>query len=330
MEDKQTYTTWLEVKQLTKRNKGNISIEDLNFSAAQFEKVAIAGETGSGKTSILKMIGGLEQAESGEVLFQGKRVKGPDEQLIPGHKKIAYLSQFFELRHNYYIHEILEYANQLEEAEAQKLYDICQINHLLNRKTNELSGGEAQRIALARLLSSAPELLLLDEPYSNLDGPHKRIMSDVIKNICSEMKITCMMVSHFADDILSWADTVVVIDAGKMVQKGKPHELYHQPINEYVATLFGECNILHDDILHIAAPELLGKKAMVRPEKIQLTANADSTLQGTVLHSAFHGNYYMTDVQIGNKLIEVQTAVAHNRNESVGVVIDAKDIWPIA
>src|SRR5258706_9094063 len=174
---------FLNVSGISKKEGQWFSVKDINFVQEQFQKIAIAGETGSGKTTLLKMIAGLMQPDAGEIVFKGEKVLGPYEKLIPGHRRIAYLSQHFELRNNYRVEEELESKNLLTDKEADEIYSVCRIRHLLKRKTDQLSGGERQRIVLARLLTSSPELLLLDEPFSNLDAIHKNIIKSVIYDI---------------------------------------------------------------------------------------------------------------------------------------------------
>lgn len=194
---------FLEINNISKIQDGKWVVDDVSFSQAPFQKMAIAGETGSGKSTLLKMIAGLIQPDKGMIYFKDKHVLGPDYKLIPGHKDIAYLSQHFELRNSYRVEELLSYANKLTDEMANAIFEVCMINHLVKRKTDQLSGGERQRIAIARLLIGSPELLILDEPYSNLDLIHKNILKNVIREIGESLNITCLMVSHDPTDILS-------------------------------------------------------------------------------------------------------------------------------
>ena len=136
----------LTVSAIAKKEKEQYTVKDISFTQQSLQKIAIAGETGSGKTTLLKMIAGLVQPDAGEILFEQERVVGPYEKLLPGHPRIAYLSQYFELRNNYRVVEELAYTNQLGEDAATGIFEVCRITHLLQRWTDELSGGERQRI----------------------------------------------------------------------------------------------------------------------------------------------------------------------------------------
>ncbi|HEX8315309.1 MAG TPA: ABC transporter ATP-binding protein, partial [Flavisolibacter sp.] len=228
----------LEVINVSKQEDGALVVNKINFSQEHQQKLAVAGGTGSGKTSLLKMIAGLSAATSGTILFNGTRVKGPDEKLIPGHPSIAYLSQYFELRNHYRVKDFLSMAAKVATSEAATIYAVCRIDHLLERWTHQLSGGEKQRIALARLLITSPQLLLLDEPYSNLDPLHKNVLKTVINDLSRHLKITCMLVSHDPLDTLSWADEILILKKGELIQKDKPENIYNNPVDEYAATLF--------------------------------------------------------------------------------------------
>jgi len=158
----------LAVQHINKKIQDNTVVSDISFEQQALQKIAITGESGAGKTTLLKMISGHAQADSGTVLFNGKRVVGPEEKLLPGHPSIAYLSQHYELLNNYRVEELIWFENKLSEATAKALFRICRIHHLLQRRTGQLSGGEKQRIALCILLVKQPRMLVLDEPFSNL------------------------------------------------------------------------------------------------------------------------------------------------------------------
>jgi ABC-type sulfate/molybdate transport systems ATPase subunit len=217
-----------------------VALKDISFSQRKSQRLAIVGETGSGKSNLLKIIAGLVTPPSGSVYFEGRRVPGPLEQLIPGHPGIAYLSQHFELWNNYHVGEILSYANDLGPEEAAALYRLCHIDHLLERRTHQLSGGERQRIALARILVHPPRLLLLDEPFSNLDMIHKRTLKKVVADSASRFDITCILVSHDPRDILPWADELLVLRDGRLLRQGTPLDVYNRPLEEYTAALLGD------------------------------------------------------------------------------------------
>ncbi|HVU98352.1 MAG TPA: ATP-binding cassette domain-containing protein [Puia sp.] len=217
-----------------------VALENIEFTLQKNQRLAIAGETGSGKSTLLKIIAGLAAPKKGHIHFENVKVLLPQERLIPGQPGIAYLSQHFELWHNYRVAEILDYTNDLEPADAQNLYHLCHIDHLLGRRTDQLSGGERQRIALARLLVRPPRLLLLDEPFSNLDMIHKRTLKAVLRNVTAKFDITTILVSHDPYDTLTWAEKLIVLKDSRIVQQGPPREVYEMPTNEYVAGLLGD------------------------------------------------------------------------------------------
>ena len=301
----------LKVSGISKAGKGNISVNNVSFTQQTLQNIAIAGETGSGKTTLLKMIAGLVQPASGEIIFDNKKVAGPYDQLIPGHPGIAYLSQYFELRNNYWVHEVLEMANKLSEKEANTIFSVCQVNHLLERRTDELSGGEKQRIALARVLVSSPKLLLLDEPFSNLDAMHKSTIKEVIHDLGIKLNISCILVSHEAADTLSWADLILVLKDGQLIQQGTPEQVYKQPVNEYCAGLFGDYNLVDSKTASVlgANSEIIAmnQSLLIRPEFIHITTANISESNGIVQKSMFLGSYYTINVLVGQQLISVKS-----------------------
>jgi len=325
--------SFLTVSNLRKQQQGALVVNNVSFTLQPFHKIAIAGETGSGKSTLLKMIAGLVPVDDGLVLFEDQRVKGPHEVLLPGHPRIAYLSQHFELRNNYSVAEVLERVNLLEPEAAQEIYDICRITHLLQRRTDQLSGGEKQRIALARLLGTAPQLLLLDEPYSNLDMIHKNLLKTVIRDIGEEMNITCMLISHDPQDILSWADEVMLMKDGVIVQQGAPQQVYYQPVNTYAAGLLGKYNLLESATAKalLPGPQPKEKQLFVRPEDFAFsTKNEDKTVKGKVDTVTFYGGYYELEVALPKDNITIKTMHTPLKpGDTVHISLKNADIWYI-
>ncbi|MGN6164245.1 MAG: ABC transporter ATP-binding protein [Flavisolibacter sp.] len=302
---------FLKVLDVSKKEGDGFVLQNINFGQKQFQKIAIAGATGSGKTTLLKIIAGLVQPDAGSILFESERVIGPEEKLIPGHPRIAYLSQHFELRNHYRVKELLSMANQLSESGAQSIYEVCRIDHLLNRWTHQLSGGEKQRIALACLLVKAPKLLLLDEPYSNLDAIHKSILKSVIEAIGQQLNITCLLVSHDSLDILSWADEILVLQAGQIIQSGNPEKIYKEPVNEYAAALFGKYSLMDFSLAKAFSAftdlELNRINGFIRPEDFKIVPRENLGLKGEVRKLSFLGSYYEAEIMIGENKIVVNT-----------------------
>lgn len=271
---------FLEVSGISRQEKTLFALKDVSFTQEKSRKIAIAGETGSGKSTLLKIIAGLVQPDSGLVKFEGEKVWGPNYKLVPGHPGISYLSQYFELRNNYRVADLLAIDNQLSDEASAELYRICRIDHFLQRKTDQLSGGEKHRIALARTLSFSPRLLLLDEPYSNLDVMHKDTLKSVIRDIGEKLDITCILISHDPEDTLSWADEILVMQEGAIIQRGSPREIYGQPASEYVAGLFGKYNLIPAAQAHLlsglpgVAPDAgtkpTGKNILIRAGHFQI------------------------------------------------------------
>jgi ABC-type sugar transport system ATPase subunit len=276
----------LSVEGIGKKKADSYILRNISFRQEMGQHIAIAGETGSGKSSLLKIIAGLVQPDEGRVMYEGKRVLGPDEQLIAGHQGIAFLSQHFELRNNYWVYEVLEYANKLSNEEAKEIFHICQIDHLLKRRTTELSGGEKQRIATARLLVNSPSLLLLDEPYSNLDMIHRQTMKKLLNDVSEKLGISSILVSHEPADILSWADHLMLLKDGEIIQQGTPEYLYLHPVNEYAAGLLGKYYLMP------------GKNMIIRPENIHVS---DTGIEAIIKKRIFFGSYYEYVVMAGDE-----------------------------
>jgi ABC-type Fe3+/spermidine/putrescine transport system ATPase subunit len=322
----------LTVSGVGKKIKDAWVVEQVSFSQEPLEKIAIAGETGSGKTTLLKMIGGHEQISEGEIKFLGKDILGPLDKLIPGHPGTAYLGQHFELRNNYYVHEVLDYGNKLSAKESAKIYDTCRIDHLLLRKTNELSGGERQRIAFAKVLVTLPKLLLLDEPFSNLDASHRTVMKQVINDIVDHLKTSCIMIAHDAADILSWADKVLVMKNGKLIQQANPFDIYFHPADEYCTGLFGHYNLLDRTASGILLGNGLnhtpGNQNMVRPEQLILSTDGPESCKAKVEEVQFFGSYFLVHARLGEQVLKVSTSQSlFQKGDTVFIAATGADPW---
>ncbi len=205
--------------------------------------------------------------------------------------------------------ELLEYANILPPEEAQRICAICQVDHLLQRKSDQLSGGEQQRMALARLLVSSPKLLLLDEPFSNLDMIHKNQLKAVLQDIGQELGISTLLVSHDPLDTLSWADEILIMRDGILHHKGRPQEVYRQPPDAYVAGLFGVYHVIDENLLR-SFPALTRlpdpARYFLRPEDFIIsTANKDAT--ATVTKVGFCGSYLEVEAALPGTRILLRT-----------------------
>ena len=306
----------LHVSGITKRKEGAFLLRNINFIQEASQRLAIAGSTGSGKTTLLKIIAGLIQPDDGEVLFEGVRVKGPLEKLLPGHQHIAYLSQHFELRNNYRVEELLQMANKLSQHDAELVYKVCRIDHLLSRWSDELSGGERQRISFAKALVAAPKLLLLDEPFSNLDAIHRNILKSVITDVEEKLNSTCILVSHDPVDLLSWADEIIIIHEGKIIQKGEPKEVYKNPVSEYAAALFGKYNTVTQELIQLFPSLENDNRRFIRPSDLKISFDGDG-VEGKISSVNFMGNFYEIEVNIA----EQKLTVAESLNFSVGDVV---------
>ena len=295
--------TFLRVTGLGKDGIEGAIVNNITFTQKRGQRIAIAGETGSGKSTLLKMIAGLAQPDRGEIIFEGKSVVGPNDRLVPGHSDIAYLTQDFELPHFLRVEQVLEYAGNRPVSQSITLLEVCHISHLLKRKTNELSGGERQRIALAKLLLTSPKLLLLDEPFSNLDRPHKLLLKSVIENIGKDLSVSCILISHEPEDLLPWADKILILRNGKLMQRGTAQKIYRYPRNEYVAGVLGNYTTLEKNNPFVLLEET-ERKRIVRPEQFIVTAKGQGA-SGTVVRVSFLGSHYELLVRCGDALVPV-------------------------
>jgi ABC-type sugar transport system ATPase subunit len=317
----------LKAQNISKIAGERVLLADTSLEILSGSRLAIMGETGSGKSTLLKIMAGLIAPSSGEVLLNGKKLENPTEQLIPGHPKIAYLSQHFELRNNYRVIELLEMTAKLEADACSNIIDLCRISHLLQRKTHEISGGERQRIALARLLLGNPDLLLLDEPFSNLDMVNKLIVREVLQEISTSLHLTCVMVSHHPEDVLPWAETVIIMQKGRIIQKDTPQMVYNQPFNSYTASLTGLNNPLLPGEEVLAQALRLDKSLpnWIRPENLKIMQKEDAGANGLIQSITFCGHFWLNRVNMGYRdLIVISEQSDFQVGQEVSVLYSRK------
>jgi ABC-type sugar transport system ATPase subunit len=329
----------LEVKDVNKRGEGDFMLSNISFRQTRLEKIAISGETGAGKSTLLKLIAGLLQPDSGQLLYQNEKILGPLDHLVPGHPGIAYLSQHFELQKSLRVEQVLNYANTMEGDEAETLYKVCQIDHLLRRRTDQLSGGEKQRVAICRLLISRPGLLLLDEPFSHLDMVHKNTLKDVIRDIGERLRITCMLVSHDPIDTLSWADKIIVMREGRVVQMDSPEIIYSKPVDEYTAGLFGKYNLIapKDGPLYsrlkmqsAMSGNGQGRRIFLRPEQLKMAARSERAFRGKIERVLFYGSFSEAIVSVSKKHLTIRTTRRNIQDgQTIYFTVSREKLWNV-
>ncbi|MFM7023943.1 MAG: ABC transporter ATP-binding protein [Flavobacteriales bacterium] len=234
----------LQVKNISFSYQGKPVLNNVSFEVKKGKVLGLLGRTGVGKTTLLKLIKGLMDAEKGGVYFKGALVLGPKDMLVPGHPEIQIVNQDFQLFDKINVfhnikHLLIQFDMAYQEKRATQILKLCGLYKFKDRMPKELSGGQQQLIAIARALAKEPELILLDEPFSHLDNISKKEVKEVLLRIKEKYNTTFLFVTHDHREALELSDELMVIDKGKIVQKGKPAELYKNPKNKVVAGLLG-------------------------------------------------------------------------------------------
>lgn len=190
------------------------------------------------------MIAGLIQPDSGKILFHGEPLEGPEDQLVPGHREIRLVHQDFKLHHRMTVAEnmnnaLLEYQADYRLERTDELLALCNITRIRDQYVHEISGGEKQRVAIAMALATEPEVLLFDEPFSNLDLVTKSILLQEIESIAKSTDTAIILITHDSRDAMEIADRMLVMSKGKPIRSGSPDQVYRDPKLETVANLVG-------------------------------------------------------------------------------------------
>ena len=250
---------YLEVENLVK-SFGNIPvIKNLTFSIEKGQLISFVGESGSGKSTFLKCLSGLENINSGKVILNNKIINDKNLFVKPQRRKIGYVFQDYPLFPHLNIRENICF--NLEKRYFKNFEDIVKLTNLkqlLERYPHEISGGEQQRVSIARSIIREPDLLLLDEPFSNLDTNIKYSIRDEICKIIKKTNTTTILVTHDINDALNISDKILIFKAGIVQQYSDPEKMYCEPANCYCAEVLGEINKFpKDDKIYYIRPENL-------------------------------------------------------------------------
>ncbi len=252
----------LTINSISKSFDSRTILKDLSFEINESEICAIIGESGSGKTTLIRIISGYLLPDNGEVIFQGEPLEGPDVRLVPGYEEIRIVHQDFQLKHKMTVrenvrYELLAYEKAYQDGRIDELLQLCKILHLINKDISLLSGGEKQRVAIARAMATEPEVLILDEPFSNLDINTKSALLSELKSLAKDTSTAIILITHDARDAMEIADRMIVINKGTIVNDGSPREVYQNPKHIDTANLLGLFNSLEKSI----AKKLIGSHA---------------------------------------------------------------------
>ena len=261
---------YLEVKNLVKSyNNGSAVINDLSFSVDKGQLISFVGESGSGKSTFLKCLSGLEMPNSGSVSLNNKLINGKNIFIKPQERKIGYVFQDYPLFPHLSIKENICFnLGKDYHKNFDNIIDLTSLKDLLNRYPHEISGGEQQRACIARSIIREPDLLLLDEPFSNLDANIKYTIRDEICRIIRKSKITTILVTHDINDALNISDKILIFKAGIVQQYSSPETMYCEPANCYCAEILGDINKF----------PIENKTFYIRPENIKIVDNSSDSL----------------------------------------------------
>tara|TARA_B100001778_G_scaffold329568_1_gene330769 strand:- start:217 stop:1176 length:960 start_codon:yes stop_codon:yes gene_type:complete len=250
---------YLEVENLVKSYGSNPVIKNLTFSIEKGQLISFVGESGSGKSTFLKCLSGLENINSGKVILNNKIINDKNLFVKPQRRKIGYVFQDYPLFPHLNIKENICF--NLEKKYFKNFEDIVKLTNLkllLERYPHEISGGEQQRVSIARSIIREPDLLLLDEPFSNLDTNIKYSIRDEICKIIKKTNTTTILVTHDINDALNISDKILIFKAGIVQQYSDPEKMYCEPANCYCAEVLGEINKFpKDDKIYYIRPENL-------------------------------------------------------------------------
>lgn len=318
----------LEAKGLAKKYAGNtnFAVDHISLSINEGEIIALLGESGSGKTTLLRLIAGFERANHGQLFIHGESIIDKYIATPPEKRNIGMVFQDYALFPHMTVAKNVAYGIKgrptQKKAVVNEMLELVGLSAFQDRYPHQLSGGQQQRIALARALATKPHVLLLDEPFSNLDEALKEQVRSDLKNILKQSGITAIFVTHDTRDALAVADRIAILKDGKLQQLGTAKELYQNPVNQYIAQYFGKVNWLPTEVtatsIHCAIDNLplpsnsptTGDYLLgIRPENIKLTTTEAYGVQAQIRGIKYFGNYQEVELAIGNTILKANLDV---------------------
>ena len=334
----------IELKNISKSFDGETVLDNISLDIHDNEFITLLGPSGCGKTTTLRIIGGFEYPDSGDVIFMGDKIND-----VPPHKRhVNTVFQKYALFPHLNVFENVAFPlrerkvpkKEIKEK-VDKMLSMVLLSGFAQRKVTSLSGGQQQRVAIARALVNRPQVLLLDEPLGALDLRLRKDMQNELKNIQQRMGITFIYVTHDQEEALTMSDTIVVMDKGKIQQIGTPQDIYNEPKNAFVADFIGESNILDGVMLEDYVVKFFGRKfqcvdkgfapnepvdVVIRPEDIDIVPPEQGHLTGTVTSVTFKGVHYDTIVDFKGFKWLIQTTDFYPVDSYIGIRLNPEDI----
>lgn len=282
--------------------------DQISFNIEKGRLVGLLGPSGGGKTTILRMLAGLEHPDSGEIYFHGKNIvhKRPQE------RGIGFVFQNYALFKHMSVYDNIAFGLTVQKKKkafirnkVMELVELTGLEGLERRLPHELSGGQRQRVAFARALAPEPQLLLLDEPFAAIDAKVRKELRTWLKETISRIGITSIFVTHDQEEAVEVADDIIIINKGRLEQMGTPAHIYQQPQTPFVASFIGESNVL-DDIAHLKGFDVGVRhlQAFIRPEFIDIQHASEVVMPYAAERAVVRAVYYrgvnwLIEVEIG-------------------------------
>ncbi|WP_267162762.1 ABC transporter ATP-binding protein [Halovenus salina] len=313
--------TVLEIDGLTRTYEQECAVDSFSLSVEQGELVTLLGPSGCGKTTTLRMIAGLERPTEGSIRIDDSTV-ADDESFVPSEQRdVGLVFQNFALFPHLTVEENVTFGikNWDEEAKRDRAEELLELVGLLGhreKKPDQLSGGQQQRVALARSLAPEPDVLLLDEPFSNLDVRLRIEMREEVRRILKQAGVTAISVTHDQEEALSISDRVAIMNDGQLEQVGKPEVVFENPESRFVASFLGRASFLPgrviDDIVETELGTLRTEKlngpvdayngaeidVLVRPDDLEAVPCNEATADGHIVHRQYNGPTFVYQVEL--------------------------------